>query len=109
VELIQISIDKIKKLSIISRTNIMNKLDELYTNIKAAQYDGKPFVLPVLEHHSIYYTRALILEKFGVSMPLEQVKQMMYEEGLLPDEYYFSDWYIKKYKHGQDIQRQQRV
>lgn len=73
-------------------------LDNLMSWIKQADQSGKHTGLPEIEHHSIHLTRFLIEDKLNIKLTLEQVKQIMYEEGLLPDEYYFSAAYIRKYK-----------
>lgn len=75
----------------------MSILDDLYLWIQRNR-SGKPTPLPVMYPHYVHYAQSLIEHKFNITYSLEQVQRIMYEEGLLPDEYYFSDWYIKKYK-----------
>lgn len=75
----------------------MSVLDKLYANIKATNTTGKPFELPEIEYHYIHYSRFLIEDKLAIKLSLQETKKYLYEEGLLPDEYYFSPWYIQKY------------
>lgn len=75
----------------------LTTLDHFTNWAKQVELTGKYTPMPEIEHHSIHLTRFLIEDKLNIKLTLEEVKQVMYEEGLLPDEYYFSPWYIKKY------------
>lgn len=95
----------------------MSTLDSIYAAITQSQTTGTPLQLPELEHHSVHYARFLVEDKLNIKLTLEEAKHYLYEEGLLPDEYYFSKEYIQKWKHikvnntgyVQDLERQPRV
>ena len=71
-------------------------LQKVYDALKRNEnLDFRQFYLP---HSSVVVTQSLIKQKLGIDISLEELNQMMYEEGLLPaQEYGIPKWYINKW------------
>lgn len=71
-------------------------LQKIYNYLKDREVlDFRHFYLP---HSSVVVTQSLIKEKLGIDISLEDLNQVMYEEGILPaQEYGIPKWYINKW------------
>lgn len=73
----------------------MGFLEQFYQTLLPENF-GMKVEIP---HSLVSYTRYLVRDKLGIEMTADEIKTILYEEGLLPaKEYKIPSWYQKKYQ-----------
>lgn len=95
----------------------MSILDIITAWMIKVDTSGNYTSMPDIPDHKLQLTRFLINSKFNTQYSLEEITKLLYEEGLLGPEYYFTQSYLDKYSstklkskvNGQNLQGSKSV